>query len=224
MSRLIIFDNLRGIAFLFMIIHHIFYFYDVTNATDYANNQFVSMSGKLARYLFILLAGISLSLTKNDSPIKKRIKRSIEIGIHALIITAITYIYYPDQFIRFGVLHFISIATLLCSFIVPYPKLTILIVILTLFYKPSKLNPFIDLITGASANYKMMDWFPLFPWISLMLTGIIIGQNMDMKLINNIKISLLQNNNILTTLGQNALKLYTIHVILLIIIYKNNLI
>ena len=44
-NRLFLLDNIRGIAFIFMIIHHIFYFYDVSRNynTSYANNKFVSI-------------------------------------------------------------------------------------------------------------------------------------------------------------------------------------
>lgn len=226
MTRLLVFDNLRGIAFLFMIIHHVCYFYDRTFSTNYANNKYIDMSGTIARTLFIFLAGISLSLSNNSlslsnkksqNPIKKRVKRSLEIGFHALIITGITYLYYPDYFIRFGILHFISLATLLCSFVVPYPKITIIVFILSLLYKPPNVNPIFNTIFGPDAKYNMMDWFPIFPWISLMLCGVMLGQNMDMSLLN---IPLLNNNNILTTLGQNALELYTGHVVLLIIVYN----
>lgn len=224
MTRLLVFDNLRGIAFLFMIIHHLFYFYDVTFSTRNADNKYISMVGMIARCLFIFLAGISLSLTKKNSknPIKKRVKRSLEIGMHALIVTALTYMYYPDKIIRFGILHFISLATFLCSFVAPYPKLTVIIFVLSLFYKPSNQNPLFDTIMGANNfHFNMIDWFPLFPWISLMLSGVMIGQNIDMNIINKINIPILNNNNILTTLGQNALELYTGHLVLLLVIYNN---
>ena len=67
MTRLLYLDNLRGIAFIFMIIHHMFYFYDVSNnySTSYASNIFVNKSGFIARSLFIFLAGISLSFVGN---------------------------------------------------------------------------------------------------------------------------------------------------------------
>ena len=113
MSRIILLDNLRGLAFIFMIIHHIFYFYDVTNnyTTSYAKNIMVDISGTIARTLFVFLAGISLVLlSKNKNNISKRLKRSLEIAGHGLIITAVTYYFFPKYFIRFGVLHFIALA------------------------------------------------------------------------------------------------------------------
>jgi uncharacterized membrane protein len=85
-NRLFLLDNIRGIAFIFMIIHHIFYFYDVSRNynTSYANNKFVSMSGKIARTIFILLAGYATYSAyqkyskENKSHIKQRFFKSFE--------------------------------------------------------------------------------------------------------------------------------------------------
>jgi uncharacterized membrane protein len=220
MTRLLYLDNLRGIAFIFMIIHHIFYFYDVSNgySTSYAKNIFVDQSGVIARSLFIFLAGISLSLIKKQEDLKislkKRFKRSLEIAIHAAIISLITYIYYPDLFVRFGILHFMALATFILSFVAPHPKLTLLLLVFSIFYNPPKINPFIDTITGSSVNFNMMDWFPLKPWISLMLSGLVVGQNFDLSKFY------FPNNSLITRIGQNSLELYTAHVLLLIFGYS----
>jgi uncharacterized membrane protein len=217
--RYLFIDNLRGIAFLLMVIHHIFYFKDVSNGylTSYADNIFVHTSGTVARILFIFLVGLSLSIS--DNKIKKRIKRSAEILIHALIISFVTYIYYPNIFIRFGVLHFISVASLLGTYFIDKKKLTFICMFLFIILKPLSVNnSFIDTITGAKINYNMMDYFPLFPWFGLVLAGLFIGKNSDLskieKIFNNF------NFNLLRKIGQNCLNLYTTHVIFLIIIYN----
>jgi uncharacterized membrane protein len=231
--RYLFIDNLRGIAFIFMIIHHIFYFKDASNnyTTSYSDNIFIKLSGIIARTLFIFLVGLSLSTTKdnknkdNKNNLKKKIKRSGEILIHALIISFITYIYYPNHFIRFGVLHFISLASLLGSFFVDKKILTIIFMIIFIILKPVSVNnSFIDTITGGKINYNMMDYFPFFKWFKLVLFGLFIGQNIDLlkieyilKKINN---KIFNKNNILTKIGQNCLHLYTFHIVLLIFIYN----
>lgn len=231
MDRILLIDNMRGLAFLLMVIQHIFYFNDVANnnKTKYSNNIIIENCGSAARIMFILLAGISIGLfNKNlsERSIQKRIKRSLEIGIHALILTIVTYMFYPEQFIRFGILHFLAISTLVCSFIAPNKMLTIIFLILSLLYKPTIINPFIDTITGAKVHYNMMDWFGLFPWLSLLLTGVVIGQNINKFKLPILGDKILNKNNILTKIGQNSLELYTGHMLLLIIIFslKNKLI
>jgi len=223
-ERYVLIDNLRGLAFIFMIIHHIFYFYDASNNTSYANNDFVNTSGTIARTIFIFLVGCSLVIAykKNGEKFNnKRLEKSLLILVHALIITFITYIYYPDRYIRFGVLHFIALATFLLSFIVPYPKLYIIILIVSLLYKPPVINPFIDVISGSRSHFSMMDWFPLNKWLPLVLVGMISMDNLDLSRIN---IPLLNNENILTWIGKNCLNLYTIHIVFLILLYNQKIV
>ena len=218
--RYLFIDNLRGIAFILMIIHHIFYFKDVSNgySTSYADNQFVQLSGICARTLFIFLVGLSLSIPDKKST-KKRIKRSGEILLHALIISFATYMFYPDIFIRFGVLHFIALASLLGSYFVDKKALTIICIFIFAIIKPLSVNnPVIDTITGAKLNYSMMDYFPLFPWFGLVLFGLFVGQTTNLSKID--KTFNVFNNNKLIKIGQNCLNLYTTHVIFLLIIYN----
>ena len=222
-DRLMYIDNLRGVAFIFMIIQHIVYFYDVSNnyKTSYAKNNLIETSGTISRTLFILLAGYSVYMAwkKNKKNfIKKRFYRSIEIFCHALVISLVTYIAYPSMFIRFGILHFLSLATFILSFLAPYNIATIIFFIISISITYPQINNTIDTITGASVNYNMMDWFPLNKWIPVILCGMIIAQNIDLSILNNIDI--LKNKNILTILGKNSLNLYTLHIILLIIYYK----
>jgi uncharacterized membrane protein len=225
-KRIFFLDNLRGIAFILMVIHHIFYLYDVNNNynTSFAKNPLVDTSGTIARTLFILLSGVSIYMSykanktkRND--IKKRAKRSFEISMHALIISVVSFIYYPEYFIRFGVLHFLALGTFLVSFLAPYKKLSIIALLISLIVKFPSINNTIDTITGASFNYRMMDWFPLNKWLPLLICGLIVGQHEDFS-----KIKLLNNKSILTFLGKNSLDLYTIHFLILIIFYKQTLV
>jgi len=150
---------------------------------------------------------------------KKRLDRSFEILLHAMIITFITYMYHPKIFIRFGVLHFISIASLLGSFFIDKKILTFIFMFLFVIIKPISVNnKFIDTITGGKINYNMMDYFPLFPWFGLVLFGLFIGKNSDLTKID--KTFNFIDYTSLTKIGQNSLKLYTSHIILLMVIYN----
>jgi uncharacterized membrane protein len=224
MIRYSIIDNLRGIAFILMVIQHIFYFKDVSNdyTTSYSSNIFVDYSGIIARTLFIFLAGLSLSLI-DRSKVEKKIKRIGEIAIHALIISLVTYIYYPKYFVRFGILHFMALASLIVTLLLPILdsikiRYKLLLLISLVFIKPPLINSFIDTITGAQIHNNMMDWFPLHPWIILFLFGFIIGEDKSsLEHLNNINI----NSDLLRSIGQNTLNLYTIHVIILIVYYNS---
>jgi uncharacterized membrane protein len=225
MTRIIAIDNMRGIAFILMIIQHVFYFYDVSNyyETQLSKNIIIEYSGSIARSLFIFLAGCSLVLNykKNKKKfIKNKINRSLEILIHAGIISYITFFYYPEFFVRFGILHFIGVASLLCSFIAPYPNLYLFFIMCLIFMEPPKINTFIDTITGASTNFNMMDWFPLFKWLPLMITGMYFIENINIEKLKFLDLKILNSDNLLTYLGKNSLNLYTFHVIFLIIFFN----
>ena len=223
MERIKIVDNLRGIAFLFMVFQHIFYFYDVSNdyKTSYSSNDIIYYSGLFARTLFILLSGYSIYMNYNKDKninLVKRTYRSLEILMHGFIITVITYILYPNYFIRFGILHFLALGTLLVSFLAPHKIISIIVLIIIMNITYPKINPYIDLITGSNNSNYMMDWFPLNKWLPLLLFGLILGQNID---INKLSVSnILQFDNFITDIGKNSLNLYTLHVVILLIFYK----
>ena len=229
MSRVYLLDNLRGLAFLFMVFQHIFYFYDLSNnyQTQTAQNIFIEYSGIIARTLFILLAGYSVymaynkdlnnkDLNNNDKThyIKKRIKRSLEICVHAAIISGITYVLYPEFFIRFGILHFIALGTFIISLLAPYKILSLLFLLCTIILKYPKINTVIDVITGTSSKYNMMDYFPLNKWLPVLTLGLVMGQHIDITKIPS------PNIKLLSYLGKNSLNLYTLHIIILLVFYK----
>jgi uncharacterized membrane protein len=224
MGRINSLDNLRGIAFIFMIIHHICYYYDISNngTTSYARNEIVDTCGTIARTLFIILAGYSINMTYNkykEKYLEKRFFRSVEIFAHGLIITLVSYLLFPSEYIRFGILHFIGLGTLLISIFTPYKVAALGALAISLAVDVPKVSPIVDTITGAMPHYNMMDWFPLNRWIPYLLSGMIVGQHIDInkiKLLNSIPI--INNDGILSIIGKNCLDLYTIHVVIFMIL------
>lgn len=224
MMRINTIDNIRGIAFILMVIYHSFYFYDINKKSSLCSNNIIYTIGYIARITFILLTGYSLVLAyKKEDYLRKRLTNSLTIGSHALIISIVTYLLYPDIFVRFGILHFISFATLLVSFIMYgmhsitsnkhiYPILTIIILIVSSVFTFPSINPFINTISGANIEYNMMDWFPLQTWLPILFIGVVLGQTVEL--------SFMENDNILTKIGKNSLNLYTLHYVLFSLVYK----
>jgi uncharacterized membrane protein len=173
-----------------MVFQHIFYFYDVSNnyTTNYRGIEIVDISGTISRNLFILLAGYSVYMSYKKDPkkiekekktndfIEKRVKRSTEILEHALLITIVSYLLYPDKFIQFGILHFLALGTILISFVVPNKIATVIALLISYYGTYPITGTFADIITGSSANRMMMDWFPLNKWLPVLLFGLVIGQ------------------------------------------------
>jgi uncharacterized membrane protein len=228
-NRIEIIDNIRGIAFIFMIIQHIFYFYDVSKyyETDYASNPLISMSGTIARTIFIILSGYSLALSNNNNNKNKKdkFKTPILVLTHAMLITCITWFLYPEFFIRFGVLHYIGLSTILLSYLAPYKNLYLPALIIS--YITSNIIPnfkegnIFNLILGGKNTYNMMDYFPLLKWLPYSILGMYLFKtfNHDIKKIK--EINLKKNiKSILSNIGKNSLNYYTLHIIILLLFYK----
>jgi len=237
MNRYSSIDILRGLSFFPMFIFHFFSGYDLVHSTNLSKNKLIFFFG-LVRNLYLILAGVSLAisakkLNKDDNSLIKidkdelknyfinRFKRSGQILLHGLILTVITHILFPDQGIKFGILHFIAFSTLLLSPIAISQTLTIIVLFISIFVKFPIINSFFDTITGAEIHYSTIDWFPLNKNLPLMLIGILIGHvafNNNNKNKNNNKNNT-DKETMLEWIGKNSLYLYTSHMVIILIVY-----
>ena len=244
-------DYIRGIAFILMLIFHIFIFLKLfTNLNINTNNTFLILIGLIARYLFVILFGLSLYLSykyKNnyEEYNKKYLKKIILLLISSIFITIFTYYILPEQFVYFGILHFMCLSMiLLFYFINNYNVLLILLIILIFFsiYNNNydiydKTDNIFDGILGLGFYKISIDHFKLLKWLPIVIAGILLGHLSEnnkfnlLQTINNININTNTNTNtntniinkLLTSLkyiGSNTLILYNIHFpIIYIIIY-----
>jgi len=98
-----------------------------------------------------------------------------------LVITCVTYIFVPYAYIRFGILHFIGIATIL-SF--PFLKrgsflniiLGMLSIIAGFWLKEVYVTyPYLLWLGIKPYSFYTLDYFPIFPWFGAILFGIAAG-------------------------------------------------
>jgi uncharacterized membrane protein len=225
MSRIDILDTIRGISFFPMCIFHIVWSYDLVNSfsTNLSSNTVISFFGQI-RNIYILLAGISLALAarykKNNTDYYfSRLKRSLLILLCGCIISVLTHFMFPNFGIKFGILHFMAIGTLLLSPIASNYLFIIIAFLLITFVKIPSINPFIDTITGASTSYNMADWFPLNNNLPLLLVGVLAGNiiydyNSHDEKDKDVKTN--KEDTILEWMGKESLNLYTGHMIIII--------
>jgi uncharacterized membrane protein len=226
-------DILRGLFFIPMFIFHLFSMYDLTNNfnTSVTSNKLLVFIGNV-RDLYILLAGYSVYLSyqsfkesNKDATIinfiKYRLSRSGTIAIHALLITVVSHYLYPNFGIKFGILHFIAVGTVLLAPITALdsPAITFMIGAIWLYITSNNLipnsNEVINTITGKFIHYNMADYFPLNKKLILLICGLFLAQVIHPKLkpIDNDKTSVLEE------MGKNSLELYTSHFIIIMITY-----
>ena len=241
-------DYIRGIAFILMLIFHIFIFLKLfTNLDIDINNKLLILIGFIARYLFVILFGLSLYLSykyKNnyEEYKKKYLKKIILLFISSIYITIFTYFILPEQFVYFGILHFMCLSMiLLFYFINNYSVLLILFIILSFFalYTNNyniydKTDNILTGILGLGFYKRSIDHFKLLKWLPIVIAGILLGHLSEdtkynlLQNISNINTNTNTNTNILLTnlkyIGSNTLILYNIHFpIIYIIIYCLNL-
>lgn len=106
-------DFIRGLAVINMVVYHLLY--------DLVYIFYVNLpwfSSKEAYYwqqaiviVFVFISGVSCSFSKHN------IKRGIEIFLLAMLLSVVTYVALPKEFIAFGILHFLGIAIILFGLI-----------------------------------------------------------------------------------------------------------
>lgn len=218
-SRIWELDFLRGIAILAMIAFHILYdlkeFYQVPISYEEGPVYYL---GKCAASLFIVVAGISCSLSKSN------IKRGTKLFLLGLLITLVTSLMIPGSNIIFGILHFLGASIVLYSIFKYLKPCTLLLlgtaIILAGFYfkKITLPNNLLAPLGLLGSDFYSADYYPLVPWLGLFLYGVAMG-----KILYTQKQSLFPasplRQNLFNILGQHSLAIYLLHqpVILLLL-------
>jgi len=174
-------DAIRGIAIILMVIYHIFFcLYFFTNLIPWFNPQL--FTGAPGAAVFVGIAGISLVLA-HAKPMKY-IKRGLFLLVFAIIISIVTWIFYPEGFVVFGILHLIAIGTMLSipflsSKIRWYVPLIVGIGVIIAGCFISQIHVPTNLLVPLGFTYpgfQSIDYEPLFPWFGIMLIGITVGK------------------------------------------------
>ena len=176
-------DSLRGIALIFMVIFHFTWnlnYFDFVQVSMYSG--FWGIFQKITAGLFILLVGVVLTINYNRNKknyLQKFLKRGTTIFAGGLLLTVFTFIFLREQFIYFGILHFIGVSIILS---IPFirKKLFNLALAISLIALPSLVNlysleiPFLIWL-GFSTPFATLDFFPVIPWFGVVLLGIFLG-------------------------------------------------
>lgn len=230
-------DILRGIFFFPMFIYHLFSVYDLVKGfkTNYSEIPLINFLG-LVRNLYIILAGYSIHLAwinyknKTIKPtvlgfIKYKLDRTWSVAKSALLITVISHLLIPEYGIKFGVLHFIALGTLIVAPIGALNSLPITIMFgaIWLYITSNNLipfsNPIVNTITGKFIHWSAADYFPLDKNLILIIGGLGLGQLITPYLKPSEPLDEEINSPVFKTIGKNSLDLYTTHMLIIMIVY-----
>ncbi len=221
-------DAARGAAIVLMILFHISFdlnYFGVYNL-DFGW-VFWYLLPRFIASIFIILTGVSLTLNYNRSPkdAKRRfLRRGLEIFFFGTMITIATFLFLPKGTILFGILHFIGISTIIA---IPFVKMREKglflgsLFLITGFYLQTLRFDFSWLLWLGfmPTGFYTFDYFPIFPWFGLILTGIYLGNKFYPKAKRGFRINEFTGRlSILTFLGRNSLLIYLLHQPLIILL------
>ena len=207
-------DLMRGIAIIMMIVFHLIYDLNEFGYTNIPLSNFwlTSYWRYLIVFLFLNAVGISLVIAygKNFS-LNKFIKRLALLGLAALSVSLGTYILFPDAWVYFGILHLIWTATLIAIIFVQFPKTSLFVaaLIFILGYLNLPDLSFFRFLLSDYLPLSSVDFYPLFPWIAFVFTGIYLGHNPIYKKIFFMRVPFLQ------LVGRHSLIIYLLHQVIL---------
>lgn len=181
-------DLIRGLAVVGMVIFHTIFDLDYLGLSGLPPESFpVNILGKATAIAFVFLAGVSLHLSRSRQVLYggrpvfiKYLRRGLLLIFLGLLITAATLIYPGDGYVVFGVLHLIGLSTILSYPLLLRPKACLLAAAMAIsagIYLESQ--PFHSLwlvwLGFVPCGFYSLDFFPVFPWFGVVLTGIWAG-------------------------------------------------
>ena len=187
-------DALRGLALIGMIVYHLCY-----DLTEIFNVSLSWFQGAGIHYwqqfncaIFIIISGICVHFSR------RLLQRGLIVSFWGLVISLFTAIVIPEEQIIFGILTFLGLMMILCALLKPLlnytkkePRLFLALALLGFFifyWTPQNyLNFFFwqlslpdswhnfglvsNLLGFKTDQFSSADYFPLFPWSFLYLSG-----------------------------------------------------
>jgi uncharacterized membrane protein len=200
-------DALRGLAVVWMIIFHASY--DLSQfgfvSWDFSQGFWFGFPRVIA-FTFLFCVGASLNFAHRPKISWQALrKRSLRLGLCALIVSLATYFMFPANWVFFGTLHCILVGSILGTLVVNHRTLSwvLLLSILILQYG---LNFDIKWVSHL-VQKPSMDFIPIYPWFWPILLGIVLEPYLS-------KVRQLREfpgHHALNFLGRHSLKIYLIH-------------
>jgi uncharacterized membrane protein len=218
-------DFLRGTAVTAMVAYNalvLFSFFGFLNLQT--NDVFWFTGAVLIAGTFILLSGISSTISwKRHHDIRRHVFRGMRILLLGLAITVASLVVAPSHVIVFGILHLIGISILISTLFLKFTRLSavlgLMIVLLGAEFSTFIMtSPWLVWLGIRYASFQSLDYFPLFPWLGVMLIGLAIGNTLYSKDGRRFELKELQHNLItfFSFLGRNSLLIYFLHVIVIL--------
>ncbi|MDD1677567.1 MAG: DUF1624 domain-containing protein [Methanomicrobiales archaeon] len=225
-------DLFRGIAVLMMILFHTVFdisFFSILPIN--ISSGFWRYFAILTAFIFIFLVGISLNISHHRSSpqidgshyTKYLIRGGKILGL-GFAITIVTYLVIREGFIVFGVLHCIGASIILAPFFFGKPRIGLLAAFVVLtggILVTGITGPLWLAWTGIHpASFYTLDYFPLLPWLGVVLLGLTTGTYLYPKGIRQLPLPDRPPTSTgpVCWMGRHSLEIYLVHQPLIILV------
>lgn len=213
-KRIFEIDFLKATAIILMVIFHIVYDLNefVGIGLDYTTG-FWYWVGKISVLLFIFLAGINSGFSKR--PIKRG---TIVLGF-GIVITIVTFVFLRDEYVRFGILHFLGVCMILFPYLKKLNNGILLIIAIAIIVSVNLSNvlaetSIITFFKDIFGGVPTIDYYPLFPYISAFIFGILAYKIFYYKRVSILNLYL--KNRAIYMVSKYSLFIYLIHQFIII--------
>jgi len=174
-------DAVRGVAVICMVVYHtVFCLYFFTATVPWFDPAL--FPGAPGAAVFIAVAGLSLVLAKGTR--KRYLLRGLELIGFGLVISLVTWVWYPSGFVVFGVLSLIGVGTILSiPFLAEkvrwFVPAGVGVVFLLLHFVVSEVYlsvPYLIPLGIKMYGFLSIDYEPLIPWLGVMFLGLALGK------------------------------------------------
>ena len=207
-------DFLRGAAVVLMVLFHIGYDLAYFGYATYVTTQDIEwiVFRGVVLSMFLLAVGMSSYFAYRDRiRYSKLIKTLVKLVLVSVLISAGSYLVFPQEWIYFGVIHFIAVALVASLVFVRFPKLSLVAGIAIIGSYLIGYSPFDYIFAYSVVHWNIprftVDLVSFTPWFGVVLIGIFL---MDKKIFG-LKIEHNKTTRRVAFLGQHSLAIYLLH-------------
>jgi uncharacterized membrane protein len=184
LNRIPVVDAGRGAAVVLMVTYHFCFDLDYFKFVrfDFYQGEFWLAFRTSIVSLFLILVGVALRLsTANGLNVSRFLRRLGILIACAGIVSVASYGMFPASGIFFGVLHFISVASLIALYFLRFHVANLFvgvgcIVVGLSFQAPWFDQPWTRWVGFMTHKPVTEDYVPLFPWFGVVLLGLFVGR------------------------------------------------
>jgi uncharacterized membrane protein len=207
-------DLLRGGAVILMVLFHIGYDLAHFGYASYVTTrdiEWITFRG-IVLSLFLLAVGMSAYLAYSDGiKYSKLIKTLAKLILISVLISVGSYLAFPQNWIYFGVIHFIAVALVVSLVFVRFSKLSLVAGVMIIGSYLMGYSPFDPIFTYSVVHWGIpsytVDVVSFTPWFGVVLIGIFV---MDKKIFG-LKIQQKKTTRSVAFLGRHSLAIYLLH-------------